>query len=290
MLNERGLASAVFVMVLVIAPSSGWASPGDQRPFWTEQAVFHFGDDVFFTGRASCSPNVEAGRQRAFLAAVQEIKNFARSEEVGGFLLETQMVFEEPQPKDCPNGTTTVWRLLRVPKSSLSSLNRRWSQPNEPHYDQQGMHVTSVRNLTPRIGMPKEEIWNRFGQPRSVWITPSNGDVTLEYPQFGLSLVLDRDDVLKSWKLAGPHFRSTGTTPESSGQPTKTVSALEQPAIDLTDRLRELEEEGDAEARRGARAYCAVRFPDEVKGFFDARRVCEQREYERLRGGSRGSR
>ncbi len=252
--------------------------------------MFHFGDDVFFTGRASCSPNVEAGRQRAFLAAVQEIKNFTRSEEVSGFLLETQMVFEDPQPKDCPNGTTTVWRLLRVPKSSLSSLNRRLSQPNGPYYDQQGMHVTSVRNLTPRIGMPKEEIWNRFGQPRSVWITPSNGDVTFEYPQFGLSLVLDRDDVLKSWKLAGPRFRTTGAVSEISVPPTKTVSALEQPAIDLTDRLRALEEESDAEARRGARAYCAVRFPDEVKGFFDARRLCEQREYERLRGGGRGYR
>jgi hypothetical protein len=119
---------------------------------------------------------------------------------------------------------------------------------------------------------------------------PSNGDATWEYPQFGLSLVLDRDDVLKSWKLAGPHSRTTVAAPETSAPPKKTVSALEPPAIDLTDRLRELEEESEAEARRRARAYCTVRFPDELRAFFDARKQCEHREYERIRGGNRGYR
>jgi hypothetical protein len=31
------------------------------RPFWTEQATFRFDDELFFTGRASCSPRAEEG-------------------------------------------------------------------------------------------------------------------------------------------------------------------------------------------------------------------------------------
>ena len=92
-----GIASALFGISLFAALETEAA---ENRPFWTEQALFHFGDDVFFTGRASCAPNVEEGRQRAYRAAVQEVKNFAQVQEVGGFPLDTQMVFEDLHPPD----------------------------------------------------------------------------------------------------------------------------------------------------------------------------------------------
>jgi len=44
---------------------------GSNWPFWTEQAMFRFGEDMFFTGRATCVASAEDGRQRAYNAARQ---------------------------------------------------------------------------------------------------------------------------------------------------------------------------------------------------------------------------
>jgi hypothetical protein len=87
------------ITLLSLALSLHGTWPVENRPFWTEQALFHFGDDVFFTGRASCAPNAEDGRQRAYVAAIQEVKNFSRTQEVGGFPIETQMIFEDQHPE-----------------------------------------------------------------------------------------------------------------------------------------------------------------------------------------------
>ncbi len=62
------------LLILILCLSLLFPLPtraADNRPFWTEQALFHFGDDVFFTGRSSCAPSIEEGRQRAYLAAIR---------------------------------------------------------------------------------------------------------------------------------------------------------------------------------------------------------------------------
>ena len=71
---RRMVPCSVIALLSLSMFATSMAEAAENRPFWTEQALFHFGDDVFFTGRASCAPNVEEGRQRAYLAAVQEVK------------------------------------------------------------------------------------------------------------------------------------------------------------------------------------------------------------------------
>src|SRR5438105_14728576 len=94
------------------------------RPFWTEQAMFRFGEDMFFTGRATCMASAEEGRQRSYNAALQEILNYTRTKEVVGIPIETQMIYEENDSDSCRSRQVSVWRLLRAPASRLDKLNR----------------------------------------------------------------------------------------------------------------------------------------------------------------------
>jgi hypothetical protein len=95
------LISLGAVGVILLAASLQAAS---NRPFWTEQAMFRFGDDLFFTGRATCVSSSEDGRQRAYNAALQEILNYTRTKEVVGIPIETQMVYEEENSDSCRSG------------------------------------------------------------------------------------------------------------------------------------------------------------------------------------------
>lgn len=283
----RKLALGSMFVALILHPMSGMAGEADPRPFWTEQAVFHFGDDVFFTGRASCAPTAEEGRQRAYMAAFQEIKNFSHAEQVNGILLDTQMVFEEFHPTDCPAGSITAWRLLRVPRAALEALARRSGRGVPEDISPIVAQARAIRNMTPHVGMLREEIWHRYGQPRSVWMNPETGEAFWEYPQFGLTLVFDHEDLLKHWKLAGPsrHGGSMSSYGAEAPPPDRTHDSAQQlPAIDLTDRLRELEERQDSNLRQQAKLYCTIRFPGRQQESFAQQRVnCEQREYERLK-------
>jgi hypothetical protein len=251
------------------------------RPFWTEQAVFHFGKDVFFTGRASCAPSVEEGRQRAHTAALQEIKNYSHAEEITGFLIDTQMVYEESHPVDCPANSVTAWRLLRAPRAALESLVRRSASGILEDISPIVAQNRAIRNMTPRVGMLREDIWQRYGQPRSVWVNPENGEALWEYPQFGLTLVFDHEDMLKRWKLASGKRQLGPDESGASASDKRKEPAQHLPAIDLTDRLRELEERQDSNLRQQAKLYCAIRFPGPQEMFALQRMHCEQREYER---------
>ena len=255
------------------------AEAAENRPFWTEQAQFHFGDDVFFTGRASCAPNVEEGRQRAYMAAVQEVKNFTRAQEVDGFPLDTQMVFEDLHPPDCTSGLVTVWRLLRAPQTSLESLAKYRVPGRKADISPILAQITAIRNLTPRVGMLRDEVWNRYGLPRSIWAHPEKGELTWEYSQFGLTIVFNQDDVLTHWRLNGPHPRSSDAP---GPQPDKTT-AQDLPAIDLTARLQQLEQQQDFDRRRQAERYCALRFAEVPESLRPKQGSCEQREYEHLK-------
>lgn len=273
----------IILPVLVLWPMPGMTEDVRSRPFWTEQAVFHFGDDVFFTGRASCAPSVEEGRRRAHVAAVQEIKNFSHVGEINGFVLDTQMVFEEFHSADCPVGSVTAWRLLRVPRAVLESLARRSEKRVPEDISPIVAQTRAIRNMTPHIGMVREDIWHRYGQPRSVWMNPETGEAFWEYPQFGLTLVFDHEDLLKQWRLTSP-----GLHQESGGRGGRAADegmphpALQLPAIDLTGRLRELEENQDRYLRQQAQLYCAIRFPGRQQDMtIELQMHCEQREYER---------
>jgi hypothetical protein len=272
------LISLLFSLNLLIASITEGA---ENRPFWTEQALFHFGDDVFFTGRASCAPNMEEGRQRAYVAAVQEVKNFTRAQEVGGFSLDTQMVFEDPRPSDCASGLVTVWRLLRAPRASLESLTKHAASRSQTDISPILAQVMAIRNLTPRVGMLREEVWNRYGLPRSIWAHPDKGELTWEYSQFGLTIVFNQDDVLTHWRLNGPRPRSSDDTTPLSRQDKS--GGKELPAIDLTARLQQLEQQQDLDRRQQAQRYCTLRFAEVPESLRPKQTSCEQREYERLR-------
>ncbi len=269
-------------LLLALTNDASVKAATDIRPFWTEQAVFHFADDVFFTGRASCAPNVEEGRQRAYFAAVQEIKNFTRAAEVDGFQVDTQMVFEDLHPADCTRGLVTVWRLLRAPRTALDQLTRRSSRSAPRDISPNAAHAKAIRNLTPRIGMLRDEVFARYGLPRSIWAKPDTGELIWSYSQFGLTMVFNHDDVLTRWKLNGPNPHSGQEITAEPPQPPPSAEA-ELPAVDLTERLRQLEEQQDGDRRREAQRYCSLRFaamPDELKR---NQSICEQREYERLK-------
>lgn len=257
------------------------AEATENRPFWSEQALFHFGEDVFFTGQASCAPNVEEGRQRAYLAAVQEVKNFTRAPEIVGFPLDTQMIFEDSHPADCPPGFVTVWRLLRAPRTALDGLARRAAPGKPADISPILAQVAAVRNLTPRVGMLRDEVWNRYGLPRSIWARPEKGELIWDYSQFGLTIVFNQEDVLTRWKLTGPNARSS-EDPAPAPQP-EAISGKDLPAIDLTARLQQLEEQQDLDRRHQAQRYCSLRFAEVPETLRPPQGTCEQREYQRLK-------
>src|SRR5678815_5625596 len=64
------------LIVLVVVGATSLNVPlhaASNRPFWAEQSMFRFGEDLFFTGRATCVSSAEEGRQRAYNTALQEI-------------------------------------------------------------------------------------------------------------------------------------------------------------------------------------------------------------------------
>lgn len=118
MIERRGFNRVVLVVALCLSfiPTVSAAN----RPFWTEKSSFVEGDELFVVGMASNSNTVEEGRKQAFENGKLELMNFAQvtSLEASGLAIETQMTFDEPQP----NGTFTVYRLLRVPLKQLQAV------------------------------------------------------------------------------------------------------------------------------------------------------------------------
>lgn len=141
--------------------------------------------------------------------------------------------------------------------------------------------IHAIRNLTPRVGMLRDEVWNRYGLPRSILAHPDRGELVWDYSQFGLTIVFNQDDVLTRWRLNGPHPRSSEDT-SNVPQPDKS-SEKDLPAIDLTARLQQLEEQQDLDRHRQAQRYCALRFADVPEQVRPKQGSCEQREYERLK-------
>jgi hypothetical protein len=284
MIAVRSYCQLVILIGVASLVSSAHGDDGSSHPFWTEQAMFRFGDEMFFTGRASCSPSVEVGRQQAYEAAVQEIRNFTRTNEIAGVTIETQMVYEAPESPGCAPNKVNVWRLLRVQTADLERLVRR-ARSTSPSAGLPSV-AQAVRDRTLQVGMSNDQIWERVGQPRSITILPQTGNAIWEYPQFGLILLLDEDERLKSWKLTGAHPTPPTPIPSASHPLPHATHREETPPVDLTGRLQVLENETKNEHVAEALRRCANRFPKDLKPFDDFRSACERHAYERFgRGG-----
>jgi len=267
-------------LLLVSATISSAASSDTVlRPFWTEQAMFRFGDEIFFTGRASCAPSAEEGRQRAYDSAVREVLNYTRATKLVGMPIETQMLFEEPPGAGCPSGGVTVWRLLRIPRLPLNAIAAEARDGLTPRL-RDGDSRTRVKDLSLRIGMSREEVWKRFGQPRSVMMRRSTSEIHYDYPQFGLTLALDPGGSLLHWHLAAPQSAAASRpSPYDWPEEGSSKQIASAPPLDLTDRLRELEERNAQELGEDARAICARRWRRNT----EMQRTCEPYEYEHLK-------
>jgi hypothetical protein len=284
MIAVRSCCQLVILLGVALLASSARGDDVSSRPFWTEQAMFRFGDELFFAGRASCAPSVEAGRQQAYEAAVQEIRNFTRTNEIAGVTIETQMVYEAPESPGCAPNKVNVWRLLRVQTADLERLVRR-ARSTSPSAGSPSL-AQAVRDRTLLAGMSHDQIWERVGQPRSISILPQSGNAIWEYPQFGLILLLDEDERLKSWKLIGAHPAPPTTIPSTSRPLPHVTHREETTPVDLTGRLQVLEDETKDEQVAEALRRCANRFPKDLKPFDDLRSACERHAYERFgRGG-----
>ncbi len=233
--RHRCRLTSVFLSLLVFPYLTGTPAPADPppRPFWAEQAMFRFGEDLFFVGQASCSKTAEEGRQRAFAQAVQELLNYAQARSATGLEIATQMVFEEAPALGCPPQTVTVWRLLRVDAEKVGALPK--GAP--PRVAPESIPAPAApRDFTPRIGMSREEVLDRFGRPWSISMRKEGMETLWSYPRFGLTLVLDEENFLTRWRLAGPQGR------EEKAPEVRPNFEKGAPALDLTERLRSLEQ------------------------------------------------
>jgi len=282
------IALGMFGVVFVAVPFQASAS----RPFWTEQAMFRFGEDLFFTGRATCVATSEDGRQRAYNAALQEILNYTRMKEVLGIPIETQMVYEESSSERCRSGQVSVWRLLRAPASRLDRMNRMASQQASSQDQPSGGAGLSrkIRDMTPKIGMYKDDAFELFGQPKTVSMVRSATEVTWDYPRFGLTMIFDANGYLLRWRHVGPGDSQSG---EGAGPPRKPEfggleGSIEPPkkkqggddAMDLSKRLEKMQlESKDREQETDAITFCERAYPRDMQ----LQNSCIQYEMEKKR-------
>lgn len=116
-MTVAGVAAGLLLWSLL--PGAPAFSDSSTRPFWAEKSSFIEGDDLYVIGVASRLPTLEEARQRAFEHGKIELMNFTQVvnlEALGA--IETQMTHEESNP----DGTVTVFRLLRVPIIRLFNL------------------------------------------------------------------------------------------------------------------------------------------------------------------------
>ncbi|GKS59071.1 hypothetical protein YTPLAS18_25980 [Nitrospira sp.] len=233
-LHLAALLSAVFGAEDLLASA-------ESRPFWTEQAMFRFGDDLYFVGVASCAKSSEDGRQAAFESGLKELGAYARDRETARLMVETTMIYEEPNAENCIRSTTSVWRLLRVNQATIAALPPRELKPGAPappgtdasdlNSDREvaSLDAGLVQDLTPRPGMTREHLAQRFGEPSHV--RRQRGQEIWEYGQSGLTITFSPDETLVSWTLAGQP-----DSPPEVGHASQPASQLEGPTTEAIAR------------------------------------------------------
>lgn len=225
------LWTALLLVFLPTGPPAHAAS--HQRPFWTEQAMFRFGEHLFFVGRASCARSEEDGRDQSFHRGLRELLNYTQASSAMGLTIETQMMFHERDSAGCPAGTVTVWRLLRVGADKVATLAK--AAAYRPGHERP-VASAPPRMLGPPMGMSREEVLQRFGRPRSISMRNGGSESIWHFPRFGLLIRFDADDVVIGWKL------DRHEQPEKTAAP---VAGESRSTVDLTSRLRDLEETPD---------------------------------------------
>lgn len=120
------MAYWVVLLSITLLPASAFPAGHENQPFWTEKSAFVEGDDLFVVGVATKARSFEEGRKQAFEQGKIELMNYAQitSLEAQGLVIETQMTYEEPNPE----GTVTVYRLLRVPAVKLLAIQGRLNE------------------------------------------------------------------------------------------------------------------------------------------------------------------
>ena len=99
--------------------------------------------------------------------------------------------------------------------------------------------------------------------------------------------MFDEDNRLKSWTLMDAHPAAPTPIPSASRPLPHATHPEEAPPIDLTERLRVLQDKTNDEHLGEALLRCVNRFPKDLKPFDDLRSACEHHAYERFgRGGS----
>lgn len=119
-------AYSLVLLAITLMPASALPAGHENQPFWTEKSAFVEGDDLFVVGVATKARSFEEGRKQAFEQGKIELMNYAQitSLEAQGLVVETQMTYEEPNPE----GTVTVYRLLRVPAAKLVAIQGRLNE------------------------------------------------------------------------------------------------------------------------------------------------------------------
>lgn len=167
------------------------------RPFWTEQAMFRFGEHLFFVGQASCAKTAEEGRQKAFGHALQELRNYTQAETATVTAIETQMTYEERNTPGCPSGTLTTWRLLKIGTDTAIGLSRKASVLRKP-----ASGKSRHEQVTLQIGMFRDEVFEHLGRPSSITLRQDN-ELTWEYRRIGLIVQFDRHFTVTGWSPIG---------------------------------------------------------------------------------------
>jgi len=197
--------------------------------------MFRFGEDLFFVGRASCARSEEDGRDQSFQRGLRELLNYTQASSATGLTIETQMMFHERDSAGCPAGTVTVWRLLRVGADKVATLAKVAAY--RPAHEGP-VASAPPKMLGPHIGMSREEVLQRFGRPRSISMKNGGLETIWHYPRLGLLIRFDQDDVVVGWKLNGH---------EQQGEKVESGVGESRSTVDLTSRLRDLEETPDGQ-------------------------------------------
>ena len=148
-----------------------------QRPFWTEQSSFLQGDELYTVGVASHAPTLEDGRQHAFNHGVGELKNFVQVGNLNGLTITTQMTYEERHP----DGTVTVFRLLRVPVNEI--LARQTHSPTTSNF---GFGISDTNTPTSEKINEQDQAMARLSQ-KVTWRVQQRSQLSCRHVKEGMT-------------------------------------------------------------------------------------------------------
>ena len=149
---------AMIVGLVLCLGFPSWSAFADRRPFWTEKSTFIEGDHLYAVGVASSSKTVEAGRDQAFHRGKIEVMNYAQIANLDGtgITLETQMIYEEPNP----DGTYNVYRLLKTDVRKLLAGQRRRQTTTQARMTELNQMIEINRALIEGFVAKRQELEN----------------------------------------------------------------------------------------------------------------------------------